>query len=52
MWPDYRLINLFDIELPIIQAPMAGSVHVQPVDGARRQQDGVQAVRHEILHRL
>jgi len=25
MWPDYRLINLFDIELPIIQAPMAGS---------------------------
>jgi len=25
MWPDNRLINLFDIELPIIQAPMAGS---------------------------
>lgn len=25
MWPDHRLINLFDIELPIIQAPMAGS---------------------------
>ena len=25
MWPDSRLINLFDIELPIIQAPMAGS---------------------------
>ena len=24
MWPDNRLINLFDIELPIIQAPMAG----------------------------
>jgi len=25
MWPDERLINLFGIELPIIQAPMAGS---------------------------
>ena len=25
MWPDDRLINLFDIDLPIIQAPMAGS---------------------------
>jgi len=25
MWPNDRLINLFDIELPIIQAPMAGS---------------------------
>src|SRR5215831_2447848 len=25
MWPDNRLINLFDIELPIIQASMAGS---------------------------
>ena len=26
MWPDERLINLFDIKLPIIQAPMAGAV--------------------------
>jgi len=25
MWPNERLINLFDIKLPIIQAPMAGS---------------------------
>jgi nitronate monooxygenase len=25
MWPDTRLIELLDIELPIIQAPMAGS---------------------------
>lgn len=25
MWPDNRLIDLFDIKLPIIQAPMAGS---------------------------
>ena len=24
MWPDYRIQNLFEIELPIIQAPMAG----------------------------
>lgn len=24
-WPDDRLIRLFGIELPIIQAPMAGS---------------------------
>src|SRR5690348_16648045 len=26
MWPDHRIQNLFKIELPIIQAPMAGSV--------------------------
>jgi nitronate monooxygenase len=25
MWPDNRCLDLFDIELPIIQAPMAGS---------------------------
>ena len=26
MWPDRRLLDLFGIELPIIQAPMAGAV--------------------------
>jgi nitronate monooxygenase len=26
MWPDQRIQDLFKIELPIIQAPMAGSV--------------------------
>jgi nitronate monooxygenase len=26
MWPDQRIQDLFEIELPIIQAPMAGSV--------------------------
>ena len=26
MWPDHRIQDLFEIELPIIQAPMAGSV--------------------------
>jgi nitronate monooxygenase len=26
MWPDQRIQNLFGIELPILQAPMAGSV--------------------------
>jgi nitronate monooxygenase len=26
MWPDRRLLDLFEIELPIIQAPMAGAV--------------------------
>jgi nitronate monooxygenase len=26
MWPDSRILDLFGIELPIIQAPMAGSV--------------------------
>jgi nitronate monooxygenase len=26
MWPDQRIQNLFEIELPVIQAPMAGSV--------------------------
>src|ERR1700761_2027388 len=25
MWPDNRILDLFGIELPIIQAPMAGS---------------------------
>jgi nitronate monooxygenase len=31
MWPDNRLIKLFDIELPIIQAPMAGSAFADMV---------------------
>ncbi len=26
MWPDNRILDLFGIEVPIIQAPMAGSV--------------------------
>ena len=26
MWPDRRLIDLFGIELPIVQAPMAGAM--------------------------
>src|SRR5213594_3945032 len=26
MWPDRRLLNLFNIELPILLAPMAGAV--------------------------
>jgi nitronate monooxygenase len=26
MWPDIRILNLFGIQFPIIQAPMAGSV--------------------------
>ena len=25
MWPDRRIIDLLGIELPILQAPMAGS---------------------------
>ena len=25
MWPDTRLLDLFGIELPIVQAPMAGA---------------------------
>jgi len=25
MWPDNRILDLFGIKLPIIQAPMAGS---------------------------
>ena len=25
MWPDRRILDLFGIELPILQAPMAGS---------------------------
>jgi len=31
MWPNERLINLFGIELPIIQAPMAGSAFSEMV---------------------
>jgi nitronate monooxygenase len=26
MWPDRRLLDLFDIEIPIVQAPMAGAM--------------------------
>jgi len=26
MWPDRRLIALFNIEIPIVQAPMAGAM--------------------------
>ena len=26
MWPDRRLIGLFKIEVPIVQAPMAGAM--------------------------
>jgi len=26
MWPDRRLIDLFRIELPIVQAPIAGAM--------------------------
>ena len=26
MWPDRRLLDLFEIDLPIVQAPMAGAV--------------------------
>lgn len=31
MWPDHRIQDLFEIELPIIQAPMAGSVGAEMV---------------------
>src|SRR5215203_2186899 len=31
MWPDHCLQNLFGIELPIIQAPMAGAVSSEMV---------------------
>ena len=31
MWPDQRILDLLGIELPIIQAPMAGSVSSEMV---------------------
>jgi nitronate monooxygenase len=31
MWPDHRIENLFGIELPIIQAPMASCVFSEMV---------------------
>jgi nitronate monooxygenase len=31
MWPDRRILDLFGIELPIVQAPMAGPVHADMV---------------------
>jgi nitronate monooxygenase len=34
MWPDRRLIELLDIELPIVQAPMAGAMDWELVTGA------------------
>ena len=35
MWPDRRLTDIFDIEHPIIQAPMAGPSTPQVVDAVR-----------------
>ena len=29
MWPDTRLLDLFGIELPIVQAPMANATGVE-----------------------
>ncbi len=34
MWPDRRLIELLDIELPIVQAPMAGAMDWELVAAA------------------
>jgi nitronate monooxygenase len=34
MWPDRRLIDLFGIEFPIVQAPMAGIMDAELVIGA------------------
>src|SRR5690348_14777241 len=34
MWPDRRLLDLFDIELPIVQAPMAGAVGLELIIAA------------------
>ncbi len=34
MWPDDRLLKLLDIEVPLIQAPMAGSQDAELVIGA------------------
>jgi nitronate monooxygenase len=34
MWPDRRLIELFKIELPIVQAPMAGAIDWELVAAA------------------
>ena len=31
MWPDNRILELFGIELPIIQAPMTGCVFSEMV---------------------
>ncbi len=31
MWPDQRIQDLFGIEVPIIQAPMAGAVSSEMV---------------------
>ena len=34
MWPDRRLLDLFEIELPIVQAPMAGAVGLELIVAA------------------
>ena len=36
MWPDRRIQQLFGIELPIVQAPMAGATQAEMVIGAAR----------------
>ena len=32
MWPDRRLLELFNIELPIVQAPVAGAMDWELAD--------------------
>src|SRR5436309_11603453 len=34
MWPDRRILDLFKIELPIVQAPMAGAMDAELVIAA------------------
>ena len=34
MWPDRRILDLFKIELPIVQAPMAGVMDAELVIAA------------------
>ena len=34
MWPDRRLLDLFKIEVPIVQAPMAGAQDADIMIGA------------------
>jgi len=36
MWPDRRLLDLFNIEVPIIQAPMAGAMDAELVIAAAK----------------
>ena len=48
-WPDTRLLDLLGIDLPIIQAPMAGATTADMVIAARRSILSERSLNSEII---